>query len=54
MNIYKQWKQIEKGASISLADWEVLKDFIAKQQMKIEELTKSRDNWRKKYEELKK
>lgn len=47
MSIYKQWKQLEKGASISLENWEELKDLIWKQQLKIEELTKSRENWKK-------
>lgn len=48
-SIYKQWKELEKGASISLANWEELKDFIWKQQIKIEELKKSRDLWKEKY-----
>jgi len=53
MNIYNQWKQLEEGASITLKDWEKLKDFIWKQQLKIEELTKSRENWKAKYKKLK-
>ena len=51
--IYKQWKKIKEGVSLTMEDWNVLETFIWKQQLKIEELTKSRDNWRKKYEELK-
>lgn len=53
MNIIKQWKELENGASISLSNWEELKDFIWKQQLKIQELTKSRDNWKMKYKKLK-
>jgi len=52
-NIYKQWKELEKGASISLDNWEELKDFIWKMQLRIEDLEKSRENWKLKYEKLK-
>lgn len=47
INIATQWKQLEKGASITLENWEELKDFIWKQQMKIKELEISRDKWKK-------
>jgi len=53
MNIRTEWREIEKGASISLKDWEELKDFIWKQQLKIEELTKSREKWKLKFIQLK-
>jgi len=52
-NIYKVWKELEKGIKIDVQNWEDLKDFIWKQQMKIERLTESRDNWKDKYMGLK-
>lgn len=33
--------------------WEDIGDYIYKQQLKIEDLEKSRNNWKKKYKELK-
>ena len=51
INITKEWKELEKGASISLNNWENLKDFIWKMQMRIEDLEKSRENWKNKYKE---
>jgi len=33
--------------------WEEIGDHIWKQQLKIEDLKKSRDNWKQKYKELK-
>ena len=45
MNL-KLWKKIEEGISITFKDYEELKDFLFKQDLKIKELKKSRDNWR--------
>lgn len=47
------WKDIEKGALITLEDWDELKNYIWKLHLKIEELKKSRDNWKEKYLEIK-
>jgi hypothetical protein len=54
INLSKEWKAIEDNIRIvPLKDWEELKSLIWKMQLKIEELTKSRLNWRNKYFELK-
>ena len=47
----KDWNKIENGASITLKDWEELKMYIWKLHQKIEELTKSRENWKQRYRE---
>lgn len=53
-NISKEFKMLEEGLDIKVSNWENIKTFLWKQQLKIEELTKSRDNWKSKYRELKK
>ena len=49
----KAFLLLEKGARISFDDWNQLKDYIFKLQLRIEDLEKSRSNWKKKYNELK-
>jgi len=41
LSIYKDWRKIEQKFGIDA--WENVREFIWKQQLKIEELTKSRD-----------
>lgn len=45
-NIGKEFLMLEKGLSIKVENWENIKDFIAKLDSKIEELKKSRENWK--------
>ena len=49
MKIQKEMNEIMNSASITFDEWDRLKDFIWKMELKIEELTKSRDNWKLKY-----
>jgi len=49
--IPQQLKELEKKFGITA--YNELLDIFAKQYMKIEELIKSRDNWKKKYMDLK-
>ena len=51
LSIYKDWKKIEQKFGIDA--WEEVREFIWKQQLKIEELTRSRDNWKEKFMKLK-
>ena len=51
LSIYNDWKKIEQKFGIDA--WENVREFIWKQQLKIEELTRSRDNWKEKYMTLK-
>jgi len=51
LGIYQDWKIIERKFGIEA--WEHVRDFIWKQQLKIQELERSRDNWKKKYMKLK-
>ena len=53
INLSKEWKKIEEQANINLKDWRKLEDLIWKMQLKIEELKKSRENWKSKYFKLK-
>ena len=50
-NIYKQLKEIEKKWGIEA--WNEILYFFGTLHDKIKDLEKSRDNWRKKYENLK-
>ena len=45
--------KLEKNMQISIGDWESVKDLIYKLQLRIDELLISRENWKKKYMELK-
>jgi len=49
--IAKQLKELEKKWGIEA--WNDILDLLGKQQLKIEELTKSRENWKLKYKRLK-
>ena len=51
MEIYKALKKIEERFGIDAV--EEIRNMIWKQQEKIKELTKSRDNWRNKFNVLK-
>ena len=51
LGIYQDWKIIERKFGIEA--WEEVREFIWKQQLKIEELTRSRDNWKEKFMKLK-
>jgi hypothetical protein len=54
INLSKEWKAIEDNTAIvPLKDWEELKTLIWKMQLKIEDLERSRLNWRNKYLKLK-
>jgi len=44
---FKRWKVICKKFGVDA--WDEVEDFIWKMELKIEELTKSRDNWKLKY-----
>lgn len=46
------WKEIENGTLITMKDWDLLKDYIMKLHLKIDELKKSRDNWKEKYKKV--
>jgi hypothetical protein len=48
-NFVKVWNKIKEKAVITFSDYEEIQDVLWKQQLKIEELTKSRDNWKNKY-----
>ena len=50
-NIYNKWKKIEDKFGITA--WEEIREVLWKQQQMIQELTKSRENWRNKYMRLK-
>ena len=52
MNI-SDFLKLEKNATIKVGDWEAVKNLIYKLQLKIEDLIKSRANWKEKYMELK-
>ena len=45
------WQEIEECNLVSVKDLLKFRDKLAKLEMKCEELRKSRDNWRKKYDE---
>lgn len=47
------WDNFQKQAIIQFPDLEKLKDLLLKVLLKTEELEKSRDKWREKYENLK-
>ena len=49
----KEFLKLEKKAKITFDDWESIKDYIFKLNLKIKELLASRENWKKKYKELK-
>ena len=49
--IYKPLKELEKKWGIEA--WNDICDYLYTLQRKIEDLIKSRDNWRTKYKELK-
>tara|TARA_R100001530_G_scaffold96094_2_gene66858 strand:- start:305 stop:487 length:183 start_codon:yes stop_codon:yes gene_type:complete len=49
---YKNMKKLEEKFGITA--WNEILSELSKLQMKIEELIKSRDNWKHKYMELKK
>jgi len=51
LSIYKDWKKIEQKFGIDA--WENVREFIWKQQLRNEELTRSRDVWKEKYMKLK-
>ena len=51
LSIYKDWKKIEQKFGIDA--WENVREFIWKQQLKIEELTRSREKWKEKFMKLK-
>ena len=47
------WRKLEAHDFISVKDLTKFSDKLAKLLMKCEELRKSRDNWRDKYEKIK-
>ena len=49
-NLVKEWKEIEEGLGLKAV--ETLKYYIGKILDRNEELKKSRDLWRSKYEEI--
>ena len=51
LGIYRDWKIIERKFGIEA--WEHVRDFIWKQQLKIQELERSRELWKKKCLSLK-
>ena len=53
LNLIKVWKELMEYDFISINDFQKFQSRIANLLGKCEELRQSRDNWRKKYEELK-
>ena len=51
VEIVNFWKELENCDMVNIKDLMKFGDKLAKLLMKCEELRKSRDNWRKKYEE---
>jgi len=49
----KAFLLLEKGARVSMDDWNELKDYIFKLYLRIEDLEKSRESWKTKYQKLK-
>ena len=50
LEIINFWKELESHEMISIKDLLKFRDKLAKLMLKCEELRKSRDNWRKRYE----
>lgn len=51
LEIIEFWNKIEQAKLVSVKDLLKFRDELSKLTMKCEELRKSRDNWRVKYEE---
>ena len=51
LEIINFWNELERHEMISIKDIMKFTDKLSKLMMKCEELRKSRDNWRKRYED---
>lgn len=51
--VIKDFFNLEKGAKISMDDWEQLKLWLSRVSERLDAYKDSRDEWRRKYEELK-